>query len=219
MIGSFRSKHDNYVLARTEICDILEEYWNGLCDKYQIYPELFIIDHNKRFDTLMSDFMKYVKTDDIITIESTIEFLKKSAEGIISYNDNIDAIMFTVLNPYKKPLSSVFITYEDIECILTLNKPIDVCIEYLKQSLLHEMGHCISNEDIYNLNMLDTHIIRNDKIIQSEYIRYIDMNISQKSYLWDLAYFNSPMELRANNAVGLTADECVLQDMIMCNDI
>jgi hypothetical protein len=214
-MDSFRSKHDNYVLARTEVYDILTNYWHELCDKYNIIPELFIVDNDK----LGSEMFKIIVENFDHQSFQDIGFIKRIVEDRLRYLNDHDALMSTFLIPNKKPLSSVFITYEDIECILDTDKPYLMCIEYLKSSLLHEMGHCISNEERY---VNDEHAMRNikeDRIIQNEYIRYIDTNLSDDPYEWQIAYYHSPMELRANNAVGLTAEEIVLFDMVMCDDI
>jgi hypothetical protein len=188
---------------------MLKRYWAQLCREYDVNYPLFIVDEKDHFDVRFNWTMSVC--DFPIQTESFVHLLEDGIKRSIDTELNNGSIMTTNLTPTKSGIVlGVFIIYQALMYILqTTTASVEFIEYYLRQSLKHEMGHCISNSKI-SINDATT-----VKRIQDEYMRYIDIAFPDDPWMWQLGYYNSPQELNANNEVGLTAEDMVGLDKIL----
>ena len=209
---SIRNEHDCYVLAHTELDVMLKRYWVRLCHEYDVHCPLFIVDKKDHFDVRYNWALSNLSNIDVET-----GWLKDVIKQSIQHDYDNGSIMSTNIAPCNGHgiTSAVFITYQALMYILeTTTASIEFIEYYLRQSLRHEMGHCISNMK-YNLESADIKKLTYDHKVHDEYMRYINITFVDDPWLWQLGYYNSPFELAANEAVGLTAEDMVGMDKML----
>lgn len=209
---SIRNEHDCYVLAHTELDVMLKRYWVRLCHEYDVHCPLFIVDKKDHFDVRYNWALSNLSDIDVET-----GWLKDVIKQSIQHDYDNGSIMSTNIAPCNGHgiTSAVFITYQALMYILeTTTASIEFIEYYLRQSLRHEMGHCISNMK-YNSESADVKKLTYDHKVHDEYMRYINITFVDDPWLWQLGYYNSPFELAANEAVGLTAEDMVGMDKML----
>lgn len=209
---SIRNEHDCYVLAHTELDVMLKRYWVQLCHEYDVHCPLFIVDKKDHFDVRYNWALS-----NLSDIDDETGWLKDVIKRSIQHDYDNGSIMSTNIAPCngRGITSAVFITYQALMYILeTTTASIEFIEYYLRQSLRHEMGHCISNMK-YNSESVDVKKLTYDHKVHDEYMRYINITFVDDPWLWQLGYYNSPFELAANEAVGLTAEDMVGMDKML----
>jgi hypothetical protein len=188
----------------TNMEKILHEEWGNLCAEYQIANVPLLI----RYDDEIYDIM-YRVTMNNNDCETLKDFDKTYRKFI-----NPNAVLATWLIGTAKDKSLVQWVLGKLDTfieLMFLNLPkYDKFVDYLKFELRHEMGHVLSNIDIKKHSASDEdfkeriHALRQEQDNMIAAFRECNKGKRVSDEEFYKFYFNLPMEILADEAVGYT---------------
>lgn len=204
-------KIENKIIIDTstinKITNILSEYWDSLCKKYNVSVQFNMIKTSTYIDEVLDGVKSGARTEDAI-------------DNMLSILRDGDALMYVRATFYSdentgKPVvdnNGVYLLLERYACVIA-DAGNDVCglIKYLKNSMLHEMGHVLVNYDLCNVDdwdklheLLGSLAKNNDECKE----RLKDPNLSHEEKT--KIYYNEIIdEKMANDRVGLNYNDLI----------
>lgn len=195
-----------------QVTDSLYKIWDDLKEQYCVNTD-FVICSTSSYLKIKNEYHRF-------------DMSEKPLDELIndlSANENNGTLIetlstITIDGNNKVHVHSVVCLRDETlyELILRNIGRIDLLIEYLKQSLLHEMGHVLCNLDYENKTIEEWRIeICEKKVYEDRQTReYAEQIDDPDEYM--LTYFNLPGERSANDRVGLTAEDMVKMDKEIC---
>lgn len=179
--------------------DFIYSEWDKLCREFNIRVPIYINTGEQNLKLMwdlcyknsttkqgpsefIRDYCDYPKDSSIYTV----------FHGVTTEGDVVQHVTVSCENLYL-----LIIEYMD---------RIDMLKEYFRVSLKHEMGHCKANIELY-VNSYDVYCKEYDQTREmlEKWIQEHPEPYSEEEY--EYFYYSTPQEKRANDAVGLTADE------------
>lgn len=202
-------KIENKIIIDTstinKITNILSEYWDSLCKKYKVSVPFNMIKTSTYINEVLDGVKHGVSTEDVI--DNMLSILRDS--GQLMYTR---AIFYSDENTSKPVVdhTGVYMLLERYTCVIA-DAGNDICglIKYLKNSMLHEMGHILVNYDLCDvgdwdkLNKLLGTLAKNHDECKE---RLKDPNLSHEEKT--KIYYNEILEEKMANAiVGLNYND------------
>lgn len=190
-----------------KITNTLLKYWDSLCEKYNVSVPFNMIRTSTYINEVLDGVKSGVRTEDAI-------------DHMLSTLRDGDTLMYTCATFYSdentgKPVvdnTGVYLLLERYTCVIS-DAGNDICglIKYLKNSMLHEMGHILVNCDLYNVDDWDKlhellgSLAKNNEECK-ERLKDPNLSYEEKTKI----YYNDIIdEKMANDRVGLNYNDLI----------
>jgi hypothetical protein len=184
--------------------DILYEYWKALQKQYQCNVDFYIL----KAGEFLKIQIDYASTD----IENS-EDINRIINRLIKQDENgsiMETLGFYSLDQENKSSISQIVVMERgklVEMLFRYFSQLEILKKFLKQAMLHEMGHVISNIEMYN-GLTSKELVDKRNYIYNEQMEAMKKIENIKDYkAYYIAYNESPEEALANNHVGLSPEK------------